>query len=69
MRHSAGRISLLRRLECPNCRTVIEAEEKVETLVEVFLRLGRFCGDLSGVRPQASEEWFRRTIGASDGDH
>jgi hypothetical protein len=25
------------------CRTAIEAEEEVETLVEVFLRLGRPC--------------------------
>ena len=43
MRHGAGRIGLLRRLERPNCGTVIEAEEKVEALVEVFLRLGRVC--------------------------
>jgi hypothetical protein len=41
MRHRAGRISLRRCLECPNCGTVIEAEEEVETLVEVFLRFGR----------------------------
>jgi len=32
-----------RRLECPNCGTVIEAKEELETLVEVFLRLGRLC--------------------------
>ena len=29
----------------PNCGTVIEAEEEVETLVEVFLRLGTGGGD------------------------
>ena len=40
MRHGAGRINLLRRSECSNCGAVIEAEEEVETLVEVFLRLG-----------------------------
>jgi hypothetical protein len=27
----------------PNCGTVIEAEEEVETLVEVFPRLGGLC--------------------------
>src|SRR4029077_21192649 len=43
MRHRAGRISLRRCLECPNCGTVIEAEEEVETLVEVFLSFGRVC--------------------------
>jgi len=69
MRHGAGRINLLRRLECPNCGAVIEAEEEVETLVEVFLRFGRVCGDLSRVRPQTFEERFRRAIDASAGDH
>ena len=69
MRHRTGRISLLRCLERPYCRTVIEAEEKVEALVEVFLRRGRVCWDLSGVRPQAFEERFRRTVGAAAGDH
>ena len=37
------RIGLLRCLECPYCSTVIKAEEKVESLVEVFLRFGRVC--------------------------
>ena len=69
MRHGAGRISLLRCLECPYCGTVIEAEEEVETLVEVFLRFGRVCGDLSRVRPQTFEERFQRTIGASARNH
>ena len=68
MRHGAGRISLFRRLECPNCGAVIEAEEEVQTLVEIFLRFGRVCGDLSRVRSQTFEERFRLTIGASAGD-
>ena len=69
MRHGAGRINLLRRLECPNCGAVIEAEEEVETLVEVFLRFGRVCGDLSRVRPQTFEEGLRRrAIGVNTDD-
>ena len=65
MRHGAGRISLLRRLERANRGAVIEAEEEVEALVEVFLRFGRVRRDLSRVRPQTFEEGFRRAFGAA----
>ena len=69
MRHGAGGISLLRRLERANRCAVVEAEQEVEALVEVFLRFGRVRRNLSRVRPQAFEEGFQCALGADTGNH
>ena len=58
IRHGAGWISPLRRLECRNCRTVIEAEEEVETLVEVFCASGDFVEIFQVSDPRPSKNGF-----------